>query len=125
MHNILCVGEIVNTHGVKGELKVIPLVDNADDLVDYSYYLINGEKYEGEMKENELYEFNDNGITENYNADVTDIKYFAELYKGSVTENTPVDRRKLLHAFNVKYNLPDDELDRNYSRNRNLDSWSR
>ena len=78
-----------------------------------------------EMKENELYEFNDNGITETYNADVTDIKYFAELYKGSVTENTPVDRRKLLHAFNVKYNLPDDEPDRNYSRSRNADSWSR
>ena len=48
MHNILCVGEIVNTHGVRGELKVVPLVDNTDDLLDYSYYLIDGEKHEVE-----------------------------------------------------------------------------
>ena len=48
MHNILCVGEIVNTHGVRGELKVVPLVDDADDLLDYSYYLINGKKHQVE-----------------------------------------------------------------------------
>ena len=45
---MLCVGEIVNTHGVKGELKIVPLVDDAKDLVDYSYYFIDGKKYETE-----------------------------------------------------------------------------
>ena len=44
MHKMLCVGEIVNTHGVRGELKVIPLVDNPDDLLDYSYYFIDDKK---------------------------------------------------------------------------------
>lgn len=28
MHSMLCIGKIVNTHGVKGELKVIPLTDD-------------------------------------------------------------------------------------------------
>jgi 16S rRNA processing protein RimM len=45
---MLCVGEIVNTHGVKGELKVIPLVDNPDDLYDYKYFFIDEKKYEAE-----------------------------------------------------------------------------
>jgi len=48
VHEMLCVGEIVNTHGVRGELKVIPLVDNAEDLYDYNYYFIEGKKYESE-----------------------------------------------------------------------------
>jgi len=48
VHKMLCVGEIVNTHGVRGELKVIPLVDNAEDLCDYTYYFIEGEKHETE-----------------------------------------------------------------------------
>lgn len=48
MHKMLCVGEIVNTHGVKGELKVIPLVDNPDDLYDYKYFFIDEKKYEAE-----------------------------------------------------------------------------
>ena len=45
---MLCVGEIVNTHGVRGELKVIPLVDDADDLFDYTYYFIDDKKYDVE-----------------------------------------------------------------------------
>jgi len=48
VHKMLCVGEIVNTHGVKGELKVIPLVDNPDDLYDYKYFFIDEKKYEAE-----------------------------------------------------------------------------
>ena len=48
MHKLLCVGEIVNTHGVRGELKVIPLVDTADDLLEYTYYIIEGKKYDME-----------------------------------------------------------------------------
>lgn len=45
---MLCVGEIVNTHGIKGELKIVPLVDNAKDLAEYFYYFIDGKKYEAE-----------------------------------------------------------------------------
>ena len=48
MYKMLCVGEIVNTHGVKGEIKVIPLVDDVDDLYDYSYYFVDGKKVEME-----------------------------------------------------------------------------
>lgn len=48
MQKILCVGEIVNTHGVKGELKVVPLVDNPDDLLDYTHFLINNKSYDVE-----------------------------------------------------------------------------
>lgn len=48
MHKMLCVGEIVNTHGVKGELKVVPLVDEVNDLLDYSYYIIDNNKYDSE-----------------------------------------------------------------------------
>lgn len=45
---MLCVGEIVNTHGVRGELKIIPLVDDANDLLDYTYYFIDDKKYDVE-----------------------------------------------------------------------------
>jgi len=48
VYKMLCVGEIVNTHGVKGEIKVIPLVDDVDDLYDYSYYFVDGKKVEME-----------------------------------------------------------------------------
>ena len=48
MQKMLCVGEIVNTHGVRGELKIVPLLDNPDDLLDYSYYFIDDKKYEAE-----------------------------------------------------------------------------
>jgi len=48
VHKMLCVGEIVNTHGVKGELKIIPLVDDVNDLLDYTYYFIDDKKYEVE-----------------------------------------------------------------------------
>ncbi len=48
VYKMLCVGEIVNTHGIKGELKIVPLVDNIDDLLDYTYYFIDNKKYEVE-----------------------------------------------------------------------------
>lgn len=40
------IGEIVNTHGVRGELKVIPLTDdiNRYDKLDWVYIRINGEQ---------------------------------------------------------------------------------
>ena len=48
MHKMLCVGEIVNTHGIRGELKTIPLVDNEKDLLDYKFFFIEDKKYESE-----------------------------------------------------------------------------
>lgn len=46
MQKMLCVGEIVNTHGVRGELKVVPLLDNSEDLLDYKHFFIDGKSYE-------------------------------------------------------------------------------
>ena len=46
LHKMLCVGEIVNTHGVRGELKIVPLVDNSEDLLDYTHYFVSDKKYE-------------------------------------------------------------------------------
>ena len=43
---MLCVGEIVNTHGVRGELKVVPLLDYSEDLLDYKHFFIDGKSYE-------------------------------------------------------------------------------
>lgn len=48
MYKKLCVGEIVNTHGIRGEIKVVPLVDNVNDLLDYTYYFVEDKKYEVE-----------------------------------------------------------------------------
>jgi len=76
-----------------------------------------------EMKE--FYDFNDNGITENYKGDLTEMQYFAEMHRGSVTEETYYDKDRLLHAYNVKYNLPDDEPSRNNNCNRSSSSWAR
>ena len=73
-----------------------------------------------EMKE--FYEFSDNGITENYKGDLTEMRYFAEMHKGSVTEDTYFDRDRLLRAYNAKYDISDDEPDRNTKINR---SWER
>ncbi len=46
MQKMLCVGEIVNTHGVRGELKVVPLVDEPSDLLEFSHIFINNKEYE-------------------------------------------------------------------------------
>ena len=46
MQKMLCVGEIVNTHGVKGELKVVPLLDEPKDLLEFSHIFINNKEYE-------------------------------------------------------------------------------
>ena len=48
MYNKLCVGEIVNTHGIRGEIKVVPLVDDVNDLLEYTYYFVGDKKYEVE-----------------------------------------------------------------------------
>lgn len=41
-------GEIVNTHGVKGELKVLPWVDGPDVLCEFDRVRIDGREYEME-----------------------------------------------------------------------------
>ncbi len=48
MKDYLAVGKVVNTHGVKGELKVIPLTS---DLSRFDYLLFVTAKYEGELRE--------------------------------------------------------------------------
>ena len=39
-------GEIVTTHGVRGEIKVLPWLDSPDDLVDFERVRINDKEYE-------------------------------------------------------------------------------
>ena len=39
-------GEIVTTHGVKGEVKVLPWLDSPEDLCDFDRCLIDGKEYE-------------------------------------------------------------------------------
>lgn len=38
-------GEIVTTHGVKGEVKVLPWIDSAEDLCDFDRCRIDGVEY--------------------------------------------------------------------------------
>lgn len=44
MSSFLKVGKIVNTHGLKGEMKVIPLTDNPRRFDDLEYVLIGGKE---------------------------------------------------------------------------------
>ena len=44
MSKNLKVGKIVNTHGLKGEVKVIPLTDDPKRFDDLEYVLINGKE---------------------------------------------------------------------------------
>ncbi|MPQ42391.1 ribosome maturation factor RimM [Clostridium tarantellae] len=44
MREFLRVGQIVNTHGVKGEVKVLPLTDDMYRFDDLEYVMINGKK---------------------------------------------------------------------------------
>ena len=39
-------GEIVTTHGVRGEVKVMPWLDSPEDLCDFDRCLIDGKEYE-------------------------------------------------------------------------------
>ncbi len=41
-------GEIVSTHGVRGEIKVLPWVDSPEFLLEYSRVQINGTEYKVE-----------------------------------------------------------------------------
>lgn len=44
MRELLKVGKIVNTHGLKGEMKVIPLTDDSKRYKDLEFVLIDGEE---------------------------------------------------------------------------------
>ena len=39
-------GEIVTTHGIKGEVKVLPWIDSPEDLCDFDRCRIDGREYE-------------------------------------------------------------------------------
>lgn len=43
MEEYIIIGKIVNTHGIKGEVKIIPLTDNPDRYNDLEYVLIDRE----------------------------------------------------------------------------------
>ena len=45
MHQILCVGEIVNTHGIRGEIKVIPLVDDISTFDELESVIIDNKTF--------------------------------------------------------------------------------
>ncbi len=100
--------------------------DRKEAAENYKTYLNQRETdYDRILREmKELYEFKEEGITETYKGDLTDIKYFAEMYKGSVTENTPIDERRLSHEYCVKWDVPKDTPSRN-TYNRNIGGWSR
>ena len=43
--NLLPTGQIVNTHGLRGHVKVMPWADVPDDLLDYDRFFIDGREY--------------------------------------------------------------------------------
>ena len=46
MHQKLCVGEITNTHGIRGEVKVIPLTDDISAFDNIKKVSIDNKEYE-------------------------------------------------------------------------------
>jgi len=46
MGNFIEIGKIVNTHGIRGEVKVAPWCDDPYMFCDLSYFYANGEKHE-------------------------------------------------------------------------------
>ena len=46
--NFLPTGQIVNTHGLKGYVKVMPWADDPSDLLDFDRFFIDGKEYEVE-----------------------------------------------------------------------------
>ena len=43
--NLLPTGQIVNTHGLRGHVKVMPWADDPDELLDYERFFIDGREY--------------------------------------------------------------------------------
>ena len=46
MSNLIEIGKIVNTHGIRGEIKIAPWCDDPAMFVDLSYFYADGKKYE-------------------------------------------------------------------------------
>ncbi len=46
MENLLEIGQIVNTHGLRGDVKVMPWCDDPEIFHELAYVLIDGEEYE-------------------------------------------------------------------------------
>ena len=44
--NLLPTGQIVNTHGLRGDVKVMPWADDPSDLLDFDRFFIDGEEFE-------------------------------------------------------------------------------
>ena len=45
MNDILEIGQVVNTHGVRGELKIMPWCDDPEIYNELEYFYIDGKKY--------------------------------------------------------------------------------
>ena len=46
MENLLEIGQIVNTHGLRGDVKVMPWCDDPEIFHELAYVLIDGEEFE-------------------------------------------------------------------------------
>ena len=46
--DLLTTGQIVNTHGLRGHVKVMPWADDPSDLLDFDRFFIDGKEYEVE-----------------------------------------------------------------------------
>ena len=46
--DLLTTGQIVNTHGLRGHVKVMPWADDPSDLLDFDRFFIDGREYEVE-----------------------------------------------------------------------------
>jgi len=44
--NLLPTGQIVNTHGLRGDMKIMPWADDPSDLLDFDRFFIDGKEYE-------------------------------------------------------------------------------
>ena len=42
--NLLTTGQIVNTHGLRGHVKVMPWADDPADLLDFDRFFIDGKE---------------------------------------------------------------------------------
>ena len=62
-----------------------------------------------------LYDITEEGITETYEGELDAVRYLAEIYRGSVTENTYIDYERLERDYDRKYGLDDRQSEKDYS----------
>lgn len=62
-----------------------------------------------------LYDITEEGIAETYEGELDAVRYLAEIYRGSVTENTYIDYERLERDYDRKYGLDDRQSEKNYS----------